>query len=112
MESINRTAVVVKPKQSFIDWLNDNDDDDHMVGDIIGDGTIFLLPEYDYLDDLRQYVKNIYDDLFVYMLEGWVDNQCQMPEHMTSEMFLEWFDIEIIGEVFDLVKDEIVREEV
>lgn len=111
MHSINRTAVVVKPKQPFVDWIK-QDDEDFDVTDIMGDGTIFLISEFDYLDDARKYIEKSYDDLFMFMIEGCVNFNCHIPTNRTYKMFQEWFSYEICSEVFDLVNGLIEKEEV
>ena len=49
MQSINRTAVVIKAKQPFVDWINSSPDDssNYTLEQIDKDNLTFLIPEYD-----------------------------------------------------------------
>ena len=44
--------------------------------------------------------------LFEAMLEGWVTDEACWPENRTSEMFWEWFEVQMISLVQDLHLDE------
>ena len=47
---INRSAVIVRPKQPYVDWAKGLDDSG-MDPSKSGDRTVYLLPEYD--DDVE-----------------------------------------------------------
>ena len=49
MQSINRTAVVVRFKEPFVDWLNSLPDDDfnYTLERVSTDNLTFLIPESD-----------------------------------------------------------------
>ena len=113
MESINRTAVVIKPKQPFIDWLNSipDEDIDFTLEQVSEDNITFLISEYDDPRDSRAYIKKIYSDIFEFELFGWIVTEELWPKKRTWEMFQEWFSIEINSEVFDLVDGDIDKEE-
>ena len=113
MESINRTAVVIKPKQPFIDWINSIPDEniDFTLEQISADNITFLVPGHDDPRDSRAYIKKIYSDIFEFELFGWITTEELWPKNRTWKMFQEWFDIEINSEVFDLVDGKIEKEE-
>ena len=66
---LNRGAVIVRPKQPFLDWaaqldeseLIPNPDDEH---------TVYLIPEYDDVDALK-ILSEGYDIIFETELYGW-----------------------------------------
>ena len=49
MQSVDRTAAIVKPKQPFVDWLNSLPDDDHeyRLQELSADNLTFLIPNTD-----------------------------------------------------------------
>jgi len=49
METLNRSAIVVKPKQPFLEWLHAADPTSHDLTllDLIQEPTIYLIPECD-----------------------------------------------------------------
>jgi len=114
MQSINRTAVVIRPKQPFVDWLNSipDEDIDFTLEQVSKDNITFLIPEYDDPRDSRAYIKKIYSDIFEFELFGWITTEELWPKKRTWEMFQEWFSVEINSEVFDLVDREIEKEEI
>ncbi len=113
MQSVNRTVVVIRPKQPFVDWLNSvpGENSDNTLEDISTENTTFLIPEFDFVQDSLECVKEIYSDIFRFELFGWYTDDELWPRNRTWEMFQEWFEIEINSEVFDLVDEAIKKEE-
>lgn len=58
MQSINRTAVVVRPKQPFVDWLKSlpDDDFDYTLEQVSTDNLTFLIPEFDSPEGTMEYM--------------------------------------------------------
>ena len=113
MQSVNRAAVVIKPKQPFIDWINSIPDEniDFTLEQILADNITFLIPPYDNPDESLACVKKIYDQIFEFELYGWYTDEELWPGNRTWKKFQEWFEVEINSEVFDLVDEEIEKEE-
>ena len=113
MESVNRAAVIIKPKQPFIDWLNSIPDDsfNYILEHISKDNITFLIPEYDDPEDSRKYIKKRFEQIFIWELWGWITAEELWPKKRTWKMFQEWFSIEINSEVFDLVGGSIEKEQ-
>jgi hypothetical protein len=113
MQSINRTAVVIKPKEPFVDWLNSIPDEkvNFTLERISEDNITFLIPQYDNPEDSKNYIRKRFKQIFEWELWGWIVTKELWPKKRTWNMFQEWFDIEINSEVFDLVDGEIEIEE-
>ena len=113
MNSINRSAVVIKPKQPFVDWLNSipDEDIDFTLERISEDNITFLIPLYDDPRDAKNYIRKRFKRIFEWELFGWIVTKELWPKKRTWEMFQEWFSIEINSEIFDLVDGEIEKEE-
>ena len=113
MQSVNRSAVVIKPKQPFVDWINSIPDEniDFTLEQISTDNITFLIPEHDDPKDAKNYIKKRYKQIFEWELFGWIVTEELWPKKRTWEMFQEWFSIEINSEIFDLVDGEIEKEE-
>ena len=114
MQSVNRTAVIIRPKQPFADWLNSipGENSDNTLESISIENTTFLIPEFDYPQDSMAYIKKIYSDIFEFELFGWYTAEELWPQKRTLKMFQEWFDVEINSEVFDLAKGRIEKEDI
>ncbi len=112
MYTINRSAVIIKPKQPMLDWINHTDSERKFtIEDISKENSTLLIPQFDSFDGARDYVKKNYEAIFEFELFGWYIDEDLWPRKRTYEMFNEWFDIQINSEVFDLVDEEIEKEE-
>lgn len=113
MQSVNRAAVIVKPKEPFVDWLNSLPDDgrEYTLEMISIENSTFLVPEYDIPEEALEYVRKNHDFIFEWELWGWATDEELWPQKRNWKMFKEWFDIEINSEVFDLVNGRIEKEE-
>ena len=114
MQSINRTAAIIEPKQPFVDWLNSLPDDDHdyTLEELSADNLTFLIPEADSRDEAMDYVRKKHDLVFEWELWGWVTAKEWWPGKRNWKVFKEWFEIEINSEIFDLVDGEVEKEDV
>lgn len=113
MQSINRTAVVIRLKQPFIDWLNSfpDEDSDNTLETASSENMTFLIPEFFGPDESLSYVKKRYSQIFECELLGWCTDEELWPGKRNWKMFQEWFSVEINSEVLDLLDDDIEKEE-
>lgn len=113
MQSINRTAVVVKPKQPFIDWLKSmpDDDSDYGLKEVSEDNLTFLIPEFNSPDEAMEYIRERYGLILEWAFGGWAATEELWPAKRNWKMLNEWFDIEIHSEVFDLADGRIEKED-
>lgn len=98
---LNRSALIVRPKQPFIDWALQLDDSG-LVPNPDGERTIYLLPEYDDDFDALTVLSEAYDIIFEAELEGWHTHEPDWPRNRTFAMFRNWFDFEFHSIVEDL----------
>jgi hypothetical protein len=68
---LNRSAVVVRPKQPFVDWLKSVKELDlpDMTLDQL-DKTLYLVPDYEDPGDAEKVLKKVCDEIFCRELEG------------------------------------------
>jgi len=109
---INRSVVVIKPKQPFVDWINSlgDDEEQYSISDFSTDCSIFLLPVVDLDEYAEAFIKDTFQDIFELELSIWMADDDTWPENITYKMFLEWFDVEYHSMVFDSLKDDIEKE--
>ena len=112
MECVNRTAVVIKPKQPFVDWANSvvDEDEQHSISDFSTDCSVILLPVVDSDEDAEALIKDMFQDLFELELSSWMTDDDTWPENITYKMFLEWFDVEFHSMVFDSSQNDIEKD--
>jgi len=113
MQSINRTAVVIKPKQPFVDWLNSipGESSDNNFETVSSENSTFLIPDLFGPAECLGYIKEEYSSIFEYELFGWYTAEELWPVKRDWKTFQKWFEIEINSEVIDLVDDEDIEKE-
>lgn len=103
---INRTAIIVKPLQPFIDWHNNLYPDSIIDALNVYDVNTYLINED---IDLDRWLKKKFDKLFKIELENWHTNKKEWPQKRNYKMFKQWFQIEISTMIYDLEKQPILK---
>lgn len=112
MKSINRAVAVLKPRQPYLDWINQLPDSQDKVSieELQTDCTAILVPEYDRPEESKAFISAMAESLFEEELRGWCMDEALWPKRRTNRMFWKWFDVEIHSEVFDVVRGPIKKE--
>ena len=99
--NIKRTAMVIRPKQPFINWLIaiDPDMDPHPIVD--DDNDIYLLPDYEEIKQMEQWLKKNFDLIFIDQMNNWYTNESVWVKNRTFRLFKEWFDYSLHTMIFD-----------
>lgn len=108
-EMVNRSAVIVRPKQPFLDWCRKDDAEGLAEGvfkQLHEEPQIYLLPEYEDSESQQGILEDYWPALFEAMLEGWVTEESMWPKKRSFKMFREWFEITMTSTVLDLDLDE------
>ncbi len=111
MHTINRSLIVVKPKQPFLNWGNSISEGpfgDLTLDYLSKDTTTYLSPEFESDEEYLRLIKSIYSDIFSHELEAWCTDQSAWLSNRTYEMFCEWFEIEVHSMVIDTCGEGIV----
>lgn len=103
---INRSAIVLKPQQPFLDWYYKLYPED-MGMDYIKETNIYLVSEE--IDDLEQWLKKKFDRFFKLQLEDYHYNKKQWPQRRTYKMFAEWFQVDIAPDIYDTEKRPVLK---
>ena len=112
MEMLNRSAVVVKPRQPYLEWTRRDDTEglaESVFETLRKEPTIYLLPESEDPSSQREVLEEFWPDLFEAMLEGWVTDEVSWPKNRTLEMFREWFEVQMSSIVEDLFPGEALK---
>lgn len=64
--TVNRTAIVVKPAQPFLEWLHgiDPDNQDLTLEEIRDEPNIYLLTQCDACDEIRRRLRKVFGEIF------------------------------------------------
>ena len=109
MSEINRSLIILRPKQPFLDWAQSLDDEskDLTLESLNEDSTAYLIPEIWQDSDQEEFLRTCYEILFEEQLEGWWTDEAAWPKQRDLKMFLEWFEVEFHSLVFDLCDEPI-----
>ena len=109
---VNKAAIVVKPKQSFVDWANDFNDGGPTLNLEFArrDPDVFLVDDLENEPDKDKVVRKYYKTIFKHELEAWMTDENSWPQKRNLRMFLDWFDVEICSMVLNLAMDPLWEE--
>ena len=98
---LNRGAVIVRPKQPFLDWAASLDASD-ILPDRDGEKTVYLVPECEDDFEAVEVLSQVYDIIFEEELFGWHTRESDWPKNRTFAMFRDWFDVEFHSVIVDI----------
>lgn len=107
---VNRAVLIARPAKPFLDWAATLDDTGFQPS-ADGEQTVYLIPQVDDEDELREVLELAWARIFENELYGWHTVEEDWPKNRTQEMFLEWFTIEFHSMVEDLCDGPIVDED-
>ncbi|SEQ53906.1 hypothetical protein SAMN03080615_01909 [Amphritea atlantica] len=96
MKLINRSGFAVLPRQPFVDWASQQQDelnqpmslDEHRA-----EGSVYLTEEFHSETDVSQQLALHYENIFANELAAWDEFGDHWPQNRTLELFLQWFDV-------------------
>jgi hypothetical protein len=109
-KAINRSVLVVIPRQPYYDWGGEA-----FVEDPAGpfeECSAYLLDDDWSIQELRYFLETNFDEIFQDLLYGMCPDPEAWPENRTWEQFNEWFEWHYSSMVWDLLPDRRIRREV
>jgi|UPI0005918C8A hypothetical protein len=106
---INRSALVVKPKPALIEWANDVFPEqplDYADMDQHDEADIFLLPDFEDVEDILSHLKANVEDLLSVLLEGWSLDESDWPETLDWALFERFYDYHVETMVTDTIEED------
>lgn len=116
MKFINRIVVVLKPKQGYLDWMASLPDPSPVLIPSLEEArtrecTSFLVPEYDTIEQVQDFIFKNSKAIIEYMCEAWDTREEVWPRTRNRSMLKSWFDLEVHSELIDLAGGHIEVEE-
>ena len=105
MKIVNRGFITVRPKEAFVEWANQQDDEFKI--DLSAEPSVYLIEE-DFFDQ-DPIIESKFKQIFLCELEAVSDNEEGFPE-INMSVFKEWFSLEVGSVVIDLEKEDLIRE--
>ena len=106
---INRSAILVRPQQPYLDWASSLDDED-LLDASETEQTVYLVPPFEDEEQADEVLAECWEPIFDNELFGWHTNEADWPQDRTLEMFFDWFEVEIDSVVLDLVDAPILSD--
>jgi hypothetical protein len=108
---LNRSALIVTPKQPFLDWLHfvDPTSSDLTLQDLGKDPNIYLIPECKDDDQFANCLEQMHPSIFEDQLDGWWTDEAAWPKDRSLNSFQAWFDCRFYSMVIDLCDDPLVE---
>ena len=103
-DQVNRHAIVVKPKQPLLNWIN------ALYPDMAEDGsatTVYLVRERNGFQETEKWLKRNFKNIFENELNGRHTDENDWPQKRTYKLFTEWFDTEIHTTLEDIEESPI-----
>jgi hypothetical protein len=107
MDTISRSAIVVRPAQSFLNWLHQVDPTSaHLtLDDLRREPTIYLVAECDSQEQATEYLGESVRDTFEEQLDGWYRVPAVWPAKRDADLFQSWFEISFHSMIVDICDD-------
>jgi hypothetical protein len=112
MDTLNRSAIVVKPKQRFLDWLHVADPTSFRITllEVQREPTIYLIPECDTDEGLACVLRKLCEEIFEEQLDSWYRVPSSWPQDRSYEVFCQWFEYQHHSMLVDLCDEPLIRE--
>ena len=107
---LNRAALIIRPKQPFLDWVASLDDSG-LVPDVTGEQPVYLIPEFESDDEGQEVLRQVYAEIFERELDGWHTDPSAWPQKRDFKIFQQWFSVELHSVVEDLMGDALIDDE-
>jgi len=111
MKTINRVAMIVRPKEPFLAWARSLDADAPAAVAAAGDPCSVYLADAAEDETPEVVVARHYRAIFDEELTSWHTRTNDWPSSRTLARFHEWFDVCVVDVVLDLAEGLLVREE-
>jgi len=108
-DSINRNAIIVRPKRPFYDWINSVFPEDEPVLKN-EENNIYLIQRMNSNDLILKWIKKNFDDIFTNELNDWCIDESTWPKNRNYKMFSDWFETEINSMILDLEDDPVTKD--
>jgi hypothetical protein len=106
---LNRGALIVRPKQPYLDWAAGLDESEN-APDPEGEQTVYLIPSFESDEDAEEILEDVFDEVFELELLAQDTDESTWPVVRDFATFQEWFDVELHSVVEDLCDDDLYDE--
>ena len=112
MYEVNRSVIIVQPREPFWQWLQqlpDSDLGDLSLDSLREDANSYLINACENADEVWDEIDARFEEIFAAELADWCDDEREWPE-MNMAIFRNWFDVVLSSIVSDLTSEPLQRE--
>jgi hypothetical protein len=105
---VERSTIIIKPKQPFFEWLKsiDNEDD---FSDLKDETDVYLIPDFETKEEITRWLKKNFDMIFCDQMNHWYTNEEIWTQKRTFKVFCDWFDFSIHTTIWDTLDEPIEK---
>ena len=105
METVNRCAIGIGPRQPLIDWSIRVSGESRLSwgGE---DHSLYLIPTYETREQAEAFLRESYERIFCNELESWSLDPETWPSPRSYALFEEWFEVRLFDLIEDLAADQ------
>ncbi len=112
MRTINRAAIIVKPKRPYLEWAFSLEENPPESLEYMQPKTsVYLVGEDPERREESAPIKNYFQEIFRLELEGWDTREDLWPDTTDFRLFEHWFEVEAESVVVDLEGSKLEIEE-
>lgn len=103
--AINRSVLIVTPKQPFLDWVLTADPSPPQgltLEAMAEDSTAYLIPDIEAPEDLERVLRKHGRAIFENELAGWYTDESMWPRQRGVSTFRKWCDIAVHSMAIDM----------
>lgn len=110
MFEVNRSVLIIKPRQAFADWLSQLPGNPVVeLAELRNNGNAVLIPNVDDVDP-ADFLASHVETLFSAELADWCEDESLWPTPLSATLFMDWFDLDIHPVLTDMVTTPLERE--
>jgi hypothetical protein len=103
---LNRTALVIKLRQPFVDWVNSVDKYSEPLSfeEANDENTIYLVDEVcgEDPEQTELWLEKNYAQIMMAELENWLTDEESWPQDLSYDLFRKWTKVSVHSVVLDL----------
>lgn len=113
MNTLNRSLVIIRPKEPFAKWAWSVNDEEpkYSLEEEREDCTAYLLPVGEQVGDEKKILAKQYRKIFEEELSQWMTDESVWPARRDFKTFKAWFEVEFCSVVLDLSSHQLLSEE-
>ncbi len=107
--AINRYALIVRPRQALLDWVNAIFPEDpvtlsdHKKHDAL---NVYLIPQFNAPEEALEWLKEHYEPFLKFELEEWCTDPEEWPRPLNWALFERFLDFTVESMVIDSVDED------